>query len=119
MVPAMVRAIARIAESHQVTIGVSGHMGDGNLHPGILADIRDPELMRRVEKAMADIAREALRLSGTLSGEHGIGYLKAPFLKWEFGDHGVDLMRRIKKAFDPNGIMNPGKIWLEGGEDNL
>lgn len=114
-VPAMVRAIARIAERNQVTIGVSGHVGDGNLHPGIWADRRDPELMRRVGQAMAEIAREALKLSGTLSGEHGIGYLKSPYLEWEFGAEGVALMRRIKKAFDPEGIMNPGKIW-PGGE---
>jgi len=113
-VPAMVRAITEIARRHRVDIGVSGHVGDGNLHPGIAADRGDPELMARVELAMADIAREALRLSGTLSGEHGIGYLKSPYLEWEFGAAGVALMRRIKKAFDPEGIMNPGKIWPGG-----
>ncbi|MGB9826157.1 MAG: FAD-linked oxidase C-terminal domain-containing protein, partial [Desulfofundulus sp.] len=116
-VPEMVRAINLIAERNQVTIGVSGHVGDGNLHPGIMADKRNPELMERVERAMAEIAREALRLSGTLSGEHGIGTVKAPFLEWEFGPEGVALMRRIKKAFDPNGIMNPGKIWPGNGGD--
>ncbi|WP_207744462.1 FAD-binding oxidoreductase [Desulfallas sp. Bu1-1] len=116
-VPAMVRAIGLIAQRNQVTIGVSGHVGDGNLHPGIMADKRNPELMERVDRAMAEIAREALRLSGTLSGEHGIGTIKAPFLEWEFGPEGVALMRRIKKAFDPNGIMNPGKIWPGSGGD--
>ena len=117
-VPAMVRAIGRIAERNKVNIGVSGHVGDGNLHPGIMADKNNPELMERVEKAMGEIAAEALRLSGTLSGEHGIGTLKAHYLEWEHKREGVDLMRRIKKAFDPKGIMNPGKIWPgSGGED--
>lgn len=118
-VPAMVRAIGEIALRNQVSIGVSGHVGDGNLHPGIMADRRDPELMQRVEKAMAEIAEEALRLSGTLSGEHGIGYLKSPYLEWEFKSAGVALMRRIKQAFDPNGIMNPGKIWPGSGDGDV
>ncbi|HBV87593.1 MAG TPA: glycolate oxidase subunit GlcD [Desulfosporosinus sp.] len=118
-VPAMVRAIKRIAKLNHLVIGVSGHVGDGNLHPGILTDRSDPELMRRAEKAMGEIAKEALNLGGTLSGEHGIGYLKAPFLEWEFQSAGVNLMRRIKHAFDPNGIMNPGKIWVDGGETHV
>lgn len=118
-VPAMIREIKRIAEVNQLVIGVSGHVGDGNLHPGILTDKSDPELMRRAEKAMGEIAKEALRLGGTLSGEHGIGYLKAPYLEWEFQSAGVNLMRRIKQAFDPHGIMNPGKIWVDGGEAHV
>lgn len=118
-VPAMVRAIGKIAERNRVNIGVSGHVGDGNLHPGIMADKSNPELMERVEKAMGEIASEALKLSGTLSGEHGIGTLKAPYLEWEHKREGVDLMRRIKKAFDPNGIMNPGKIWPGSGGDGI
>ena len=112
-VPDMVRAIRRIARDNRVEIGVCGHAGDGNLHPAILADRKDPELMERVERTVAEIAREALRLGGTLSGEHGIGTHKASYLEWEFGPRGVELMRRIKKAFDPNGIMNPGKLWIE------
>lgn len=111
-VPAMVRAIRRIAAANQVEVGVCGHAGDGNLHPAILADRRDPELMSRVDRMVAQIAREALNLAGTLSGEHGIGTHKASYLEWEFGSQGVQLMQRLKKAFDPNGIMNPGKIWL-------
>jgi len=113
-VPAMVRAIRRIAERHRVLISITGHIGDGNLHPGIIMDRRFPESVRRAEQAMAEIAREALNLGGTLSGEHGVGLLKAPFLEWEFGEAGVALMRRLKRAFDPHGIMNPGKI-LGGG----
>lgn len=83
-VPTMVREIKTIAERNGVVIGVSGHVGDGNLHPGILTDKSNPELMQRAEKAMSEIAKEALRLGGTLSGEHGIGYLKAPYLEWDF-----------------------------------
>ncbi|MDA8337202.1 MAG: FAD-binding protein [Peptococcaceae bacterium] len=113
-VPEMVRAIRRIARANQVEVGVCGHAGDGNLHPAILADRRDPELMGRVARTVAEIGREALKLGGTLSGEHGIGTHKAAYLEWEFGPPGVELMRRIKKAFDPNGIMNPGKIFTDG-----
>ncbi len=118
-VPAMVRKIQEISSRNQIVIGVSGHVGDGNLHPGILADRNNPEIMARAEKAMGEIASEALKLSGTLSGEHGIGYLKAPYLEWEFKREGVALMRRIKQAFDPNGIMNPGKLWAQGGDASV
>ncbi len=118
-VPTMVREIKAIAERLQITIGVSGHVGDGNLHPGILTDKSNPELMQRAEAAMGEIAKKALELGGTLSGEHGIGTLKAPYLEWEFGREGVQLMRRIKAAFDPNGIMNPGKIGAEWGGANV
>ncbi len=79
----MVREIKAIAERLQITIGVSGHVGDGNLHPGILTDKSNPELMQRAEAAMGEIAKKALELGGTLSGEHGIGTLKAPYLEWE------------------------------------
>ncbi|MEA4901472.1 FAD-binding oxidoreductase [Desulfitobacterium sp.] len=109
-IPAMIKAIRQIAEKYDLTIGTFGHAGDGNLHPTILTDARNSEEMERVEKAVAEIFDVAISLGGTLSGEHGIGMAKAKFLPLEFGEAGVNLLRDIKKALDPNFILNPGKM---------
>ncbi|HEU5198987.1 MAG TPA: FAD-linked oxidase C-terminal domain-containing protein [Ktedonobacterales bacterium] len=116
-VPAMVRAVREIAARHQVLIPVFGHVGDGNLHPNILCDRRDAEEMQRVRLAAAEIFEEAISLGGTLSGEHGIGLLKKEFLERDLGTAQVEAMRRIKAAFDPLGILNPGKIFPTGQSD--
>ncbi len=91
------------------------HAGEGNLHPDIMCDARDAVQMARVERFIEEIVQEALALGGTLTGEHGIGSLKAPFLAWQFGAAGVELMKRIKAALDPNNILNPDKLFTEGG----
>ncbi|RYL94529.1 glycolate oxidase subunit GlcD [Sporolactobacillus sp. Y61] len=109
----MVRAITDIAEKYQVRISTFGHAGDGNLHPTCLTDARNHEEMQRVEKAFAAIFEKAIELGGTLTGEHGIGMTKAPYLKWKLGETGISIMKGIKKAIDPNGIMNPGKVFAE------
>ncbi|AHF08113.1 FAD-binding oxidoreductase [Desulfitobacterium metallireducens] len=109
-IPDMIKAIRQIATKYNLTIGTFGHAGDGNLHPTILTDARDTEEMERVEKAVAEIFDVAISLGGTLSGEHGIGMAKAKFLPLEFGEEGVNLLRDIKKALDPNFILNPGKM---------
>ncbi len=72
--------------------------------------------MLRVEQAVAEIFEAAVELGGTLSGEHGIGTMKAPFMEMELGAAGLDMMKRIKEAWDPNNIMNPGKIFPEPGQ---
>ncbi len=110
-IPAMIRGIKEIARKHNLVIAIFGHAGDGNLHPNILVDKSNPEEMERAEAAIEEMFRLALSLGGTLSGEHGIGLLKAPFLEMEFGRAGVAVMRRIKEALDPPGILNPGKIF--------
>ncbi|MDI3316928.1 MAG: FAD-linked oxidase C-terminal domain-containing protein [Bacillota bacterium] len=110
-IPEMVRRLKEIARRHAVTLVVFGHAGDGNLHPNILCDARNPEEMERVWRAVAEIFRVTLELGGTLSGEHGIGVLKAPFLGWEHGEAGLRAMRAIKAALDPHGILNPGKLF--------
>ncbi|MCG0239272.1 MAG: FAD-binding protein [Firmicutes bacterium] len=94
---------------------VYGHAGDGNLHPNVVVDPRRPGERERVEAWLAELARLALDLGGTLSGEHGIGTLKAPFLEWEVGPVGLQVMRAIKRALDPRGILNPGKMGLDEG----
>jgi len=110
-VPAMIGEIAQIAERHGLPIPVFGHAGDGNLHPNILFDLRDPEEVHKVELAAPDIFRAAIRLGGTLSGEHGIGTLKREFMEEAQGATAVRLSRAIKKVFDPEGLLNPGKLY--------
>lgn len=113
-VPEMIVRLKEIARRHDVTMVVYGHAGDGNLHPNIITNQDDPEEMARAEAAIDEVFKLALELGGTLSGEHGIGYLKAPYLVNEFGPAGVKAMRAIKEALDPKGIMNPGKIFDQG-----
>ncbi len=108
-IPAMVRALQAIATRFELLIGTFGHAGDGNLHPTILTDKRDKAEWQRVEAAIEAIFDEALALGGTLSGEHGIGLAKTRFLEKECGPGTILLSRRIKKALDPNTILNPGK----------
>jgi len=109
-IPAMVRALQAIAKKYDLSIGTFGHAGDGNLHPTILTDKRDKQEWARVEQAIEAIFEEALKLGGTLSGEHGTGLAKARFLKLETGQGAIDLSKRIKQALDPKNILNPGKI---------
>jgi len=113
-IPDIVRAIQAIAEKYQLNIPIMGHTGDGNMHPLILTDDRNEEEMKRVDAAIDEMFRAALDLGGTLSGEHGIGLVKQKYMQWEFGDEGLALMRAIKKAIDPNNILNPGKMFVRG-----
>ncbi len=106
----MIAAVERIAKKRSLVIGTFGHAGDGNLHPTILTDERDPAEMTRVEEAIEEIMDTALALGGTISGEHGIGLGKSAFLSRDVGAESVEIMRRIKRAFDPNNILNPGKF---------
>lgn len=115
-IPAMFERLKEIKQKYQVDLVVFGHAGDGNLHPNIIADKRDYEEMKRVEKAVEEIFKAAVELGGTLSGEHGIGTLKAPFMEMELGEITLDMMKRIKQSWDPNNILNPGKIFPEPGQ---
>ncbi|MBK5459017.1 MULTISPECIES: FAD-binding oxidoreductase [unclassified Peribacillus] len=115
-IPEMCERLQRIRDKYGVHLVVFGHAGDGNLHPNIICDKTDKEEMSRVELAVADIFMAAIELGGTLSGEHGIGMMKAPFMEMELGAAGLDIMKRIKEVWDPNNIMNPGKIFPEPGQ---
>lgn len=109
----MVRAINSIAEKYDVKIATFGHAGDGNLHPTCMTDARDEEEMKRVEEAFAEIFAHAIELGGTITGEHGVGEMKSPYLAWKVGEEGIAIMKQLKKAFDPKNIMNPGKIFAK------
>ncbi|BDH62201.1 glycolate oxidase subunit GlcD [Lysinibacillus sp. PLM2] len=109
----MVRRINHIANKYDLTIATFGHAGDGNLHPTCLTDLRNSEEMKRVEHAFEEIFEAAISLGGTITGEHGIGEMKAPYLEWKVGSSGIDLMKGIKAVFDPKNIMNPGKVFAK------
>ncbi len=109
-VPEMVRTLHRLAKEHGLELGLMGHIGDGNLHPIVMTDERDTDEWHRVEGFYDEVFKAALQMGGTLTGEHGIGLNKRRFMKAQFGDAGVEVMRRIKRAMDPNDIMNPGKM---------
>jgi len=114
-IPDFVRAVQAISTSLGTFIGMGGHAGDGNVHPNIILDEISDETEDRAQKAVEQIIKAGLELGGTISGEHGIGLHKARFLAWELGDVQIELMKRLKAAFDPKGIMNPGKLWEHGG----
>ncbi|HDI79216.1 MAG TPA: FAD-binding protein [Desulfobacteraceae bacterium] len=107
-IPQMVNKIKEISKKYLLKIGVLAHAGDGNLHPLIMTDIRDKEEMRRVEDAMNELFDETISLGGTLTGEHGIGISKKGFIYKEFKEEHIELMRGIKRVFDPKNILNPG-----------
>ena len=104
------KIVTKAAKDYNVTIGTFGHAGDGNMHPTIVCDIRDEEEMKRVHQAMDVIFRGAVELGGTLSGEHGIGLGKLPWMELQHGKEGMNAMKAIKRALDPNLILNPGKL---------
>ena len=91
-----------------------GHVGDGNLHPTISYDGTNPEEVERVHQASAEIFKKVVELGGTLTGEHGIGLAKAPFMRLEHDEVAMSVMKSLKGLFDPNNILNPGKMDLEG-----
>jgi len=107
----MVAFVNEVGQRHAVRVGTFGHMGDGNLHPTFLCDERDKEEMERVEEAMREVFDFAIELGGTITGEHGVGLAKKPFLPAQLGPVGMDILRRVKDSFDPKGILNPGKIF--------
>ncbi len=107
----MIRFVAEVAKKYNLRVGTFGHMGDGNLHPTFLTDERNKEEMHRVEEAFKEIFDEAIRLGGTITGEHGIGMAKKSFLPKFAGDAQMRVMRELRRALDPNGILNPGKMF--------
>jgi glycolate oxidase len=110
-IPEAIRRIKAISAKYGLPIVIFGHAGDGNLHPNILFDKRDPEQWAKVEQMVAEEFAVALDLGGTLSGEHGVGALKRPYMEQAQGPVSIEVQKRIKAALDPANILNPGKIF--------
>ncbi|MEY4323848.1 MAG: hypothetical protein RIS24_19 [Verrucomicrobiota bacterium] len=110
----MIRFVDQVAKKHRLRIGTFGHMGDGNLHPTFLTDERNTEEMHRVHLAFQEIFDEAIRLGGTITGEHGVGVAKKEFLPKFLGDASMRVMRGLRRELDPQGILNPGKMFDAG-----
>ncbi|MGW7225321.1 FAD-binding oxidoreductase [Streptomyces cyaneofuscatus] len=107
----MLAGTAAIAERYDLTIGVCSHAGDGNTHPVVCFDHTDPDESRRARESFDAIMALGLELGGTITGEHGVGVLKKEWLARELGETGIELQRGIKAAFDPLGLLNPGKLF--------
>jgi glycolate oxidase len=110
-IPEVVRRLRAISARHGLPIVIFGHAGDGNLHPNILFDKRDPEEWAKVQAMVEEVFDAALALGGTLSGEHGVGVLKRPYLEKALGPVSVSVQRSIKQALDPHNLLNPGKMF--------
>lgn len=109
-IPAMMKAITEIARKYRVEVGTFGHAGDGNLHPTFLCDKRDKEEFSRVQDAVDEMFDVAIKLHGTLSGEHGIGTAKAKWLEKETSRGTILFSQRLRRALDPKGLLNPTKL---------
>ena len=107
----MVSFLDELSGKIGLPIASYGHAGDGNIHVNLMLDKNNPEEVKKADRAVGELFRKVLEMKGTLSGEHGIGITKAPYLGMEISKPALDLMVRVKKAFDPKGILNPGKIF--------
>jgi glycolate oxidase len=112
MLPAALNKIYEIGAKYNFKVPCFGHAGDGNIHVNVMVDGSNEEELKKGHKAIEEIFQMVVDMGGTLSGEHGIGTSKAPFMGIAFNDMELDLFRDIKKSFDPNNILNPGKMGL-------
>ncbi len=109
--PEIVASVTEIAEKYQLQVGIFGHAGDGNLHPTFLIDFKNEDEVRRTHEAVKELFARAIELGGTISGEHGVGLEKKPFLKDQIGNEGIALLQAVKKTLDPKNLLNPGKMF--------
>jgi glycolate oxidase len=109
-VPDLLRAIDAIGKRYEIKVATFGHAGDGNLHPNFIFDHGDPRAEELTDLARADLYRAAIALGGTVTAEHGIGLARRDVLVEQVGQDVVDVMRSIKDALDPLGILNPGRV---------
>ena len=110
-IPEVVQRLRQISAKYGLPVVIFGHAGDGNLHPNILFDKRQADQWAKVEQMVGEIFAASLALGGTLSGEHGVGVLKRPYLERALGATSIEIQRNIKQALDPLNILNPGKIF--------
>jgi glycolate oxidase len=107
----LVHFVSSLREESNLKIGVFGHCGDGNLHVNFMYNESDPEETNRAVGALRKLMRKVVDLGGAISGEHGVGLAKTPFVRMQFNDAEWRTMKSIKQALDPKGILNPGKIF--------
>ncbi|UCF90724.1 MAG: FAD-binding protein [Desulfobacterales bacterium] len=112
-VPDMLKALEELGAKYDLILPTVGHLGDGNMHPHFSYDRTNPDEVQRVKKAEKELYHKTIELGGTLSGEHGIGLAKAPFMSLEHDPVAMETMRALKKMFDPHNVLNPGKMNLE------
>jgi len=117
--PKVLAAVGEIGEHYKLPVANVFHAGDGNLHPNILFDLRDRDVLHQVEGAGEEMLRAVVELGGALSGEHGIGLEKSAFMPWVFSADDLDAMQRVKRALDVDGILNPGKIFPDPSRKQL
>ncbi|RKY03816.1 MAG: glycolate oxidase subunit GlcD [Spirochaetes bacterium] len=111
--PSLVKKIREIERKHNIKIATYGHAGDGNLHVTFLINRKVLSDLEKAFSSMDDIFKATLSMGGSITGEHGVGITISRYIKWQFSDSEIELMKRIKKAFDPNHILNPGKIFYD------
>jgi glycolate oxidase len=102
-----------LRDKYHLAIPLWGHVGDGNLHPVIMCDRRNADEMQRVRAALDELFKQALELGGTLTGEHGIGMMKKEYLAQDLNPVALQQMKQLKQLFDPQGILNPGKVFAD------
>jgi len=112
-VPELVARIEEIGRKHSTFVANFGHAGDGNIHVNFVVDRDDPDEIARARQCVSETFQLSVDLAGTISGEHGIGYVKAPYLNYAIDRPTLEIMKGLKKVFDPNGILNPGKMFLD------
>jgi glycolate oxidase len=111
--PVMIRRVQEIGAAHAVEIATVAHAGDGNLHPMVVFEAGDTDVETRAHRAFEAVMDAAVALGGTITGEHGVGMHKRDALERQLGPVAMDLHARIKRAFDPDGILNPGKVFSQ------
>jgi glycolate oxidase len=110
-VPQLLDAVGELAREYRLRVASFGHAGDGNIHVNLMVDNTDADELKRARLAERQLFERVVALEGSISGEHGIGFAKAPYLSLELSEEAIALMKRVKAAFDPAGILNPGKIF--------
>jgi len=109
--PDVIRAIEKIHQKYNIPIVNFGHAGDGNIHVNIMIDKNIPGMDEKAHEAIREVFQAVLALNGTMSGEHGVGLSKAPYIELELSPQQIGAMKAIKAALDPNNILNPGKMF--------
>ncbi len=112
-VPDMIRALEKISHHYEVPIVNFGHAGDGNIHVNVMVDLKEEGMTEKMDEVMEEVFSNAIALDGSISGEHGIGTSKSKYLAMEIDETTLSYMKAVKQAFDPNNIMNPGKIFID------